>query len=196
MSAKRISAVFLLVLFAVAAAAAGGEPAVDEASGGSGFIPKIVNFVILLGALIFFLRKPVLTMLGGKSDAVRGLLDDARRERTAAETKLAEARIQAAALEAEASRLKERAAADGRTETEKIRELAAREAARIRTLASQEVAVRLQAGIRELKEYTADLAAGLAEARMKERLTAADQVDLIDRSIERLKTIHEEPAAH
>jgi len=195
MSVKRVLAVLLLVPFLVFAAV-NEETAESHESGGSGYIWKVINFVVLFGAMIFFLRKPAMAMLKKKTEMVRDLLDDARRERTTAEAKLAEARIQAATLENEAARLKARAAADGLAETEKIRELAAKEAERIRTLAAQEVAVRLQAGIRELKEYTAELAAGIAEARMKDRLTGADQIDLIDRSIERLKTIHEEPTAH
>ncbi len=55
---------------------------------------------------------------------------------------------------------------------------------RIRTLASQEVDGHLKAGVRELKDYTAELAADLAEERIKNRLTAADQAALIDRSID------------
>ena len=195
MSMIRILAVFLLVPFLMSAAA-GEDAAEHQESGGSGFLWNVVNFVVLFGAMFFFLRKPVAAMLTKKKEMIRDLLDDARRERVTAEAKLAEARIQAEALLNEAARLKDRAAADGRAETERIKELAAKEAERIRTLAAQEVAVRLQAGIRELKEYTAELAAGIAEARMKARLTGADQVDLIDRSIERLKTIHDEPAAH
>ncbi|OQB55158.1 MAG: hypothetical protein BWX98_02137 [Candidatus Aminicenantes bacterium ADurb.Bin147] len=58
------------------------------------------------------------------------------------------------------------------------------------------MAVRLQAGIRELKEYTTELAAGLAEERLKKRLTEADHIDLIDRSIDRLKVMSDESAAH
>jgi F-type H+-transporting ATPase subunit b len=195
MSVKRALAVLLLIPFLVFASV-NEETAESHESGGSGYIWKIINFAVLFGALFFFLRKPAMAMLTKKSEMVRDLLDDARRDRTTAEAKLAEARIQAATLENEAARLKAQATADGLAETEKIRELAAKEAERIRTLAAQEVAVRLQAGIRELKEYTAELAAGIAEARMKDRLTGSDQVDLIDRSIERLKTIHEEPTAH
>ncbi|MCX6567154.1 MAG: ATP synthase F0 subunit B [Candidatus Aminicenantes bacterium] len=194
MSVKRALAVLLLVPFLVFASV-DEKTAESRESGGSGFIWQVINFVILFGAMIFFLRKPVTAMLTKKTEMIRDLLDVARRERLTAEAKLAEARIQAAALENEAARLKARAAADGLAETEKIKELAAKEAERIRTLAAQEVAVRLQAGIRELKEYTAELAADIAETRMKSRLTGADQVELIDRSIERMKSIHEESAA-
>jgi len=194
MSAVRVPAVLLLVLFLAAALPAAGETEHAE-SGGSGYLWKVINFVVLFGAMFYFLRKPVGAMLAGKSEAVRDLLADARSERETAEARLAEAAVRVAELQDEAARLRAQAESDSRTETERIRETAVREAERIRTLASQEVAVRLQAGIRELKEYTAGLAAGLAEARLRERLTGADQVALIDRSIDRLKEIHEERPA-
>ncbi len=195
MRAIRVLAVLLLIPILMAAVS-GGEAAEHQESGGLGFVWKVVNFFVLFGAMFAFLRKPVTAILIKKTETIRGLLNDARRERLTAEAKLADAGVQAVALKNESVRLKERAAAEGRAETERIKKLAVREAERIRTLAAQEVAVRLQAGIRELKEYTAELAAGMAEARMKDRLTGADQVDLIDRSIERLKTIHEESVAH
>lgn len=195
MRAIRVLAVLLLIP-SLMAAVSGGEAAEHQGSGGSGFVWKVFNFLVLFGAMFAFLRKPVTAILVKKTETIRNFLDDARRERLTAEAKLAEAGVQATALKNEAVRLKERATAEGRAETERVGKLAVREAERIRTLAAQEVAVRLQAGIRELKEYTAELAAGMAEARMKDRLTGADQVELIDRSIERLKTIHEESVAH
>jgi F-type H+-transporting ATPase subunit b len=194
MKAVRILFLVLLVLALVPAGAFSAPDEHGEAgteAGGAGFIWKVVNFAVLFGALFFFLRKPLGEMLTKRVDLVRDVLADARQDREKAEAKLADAAARAAALEIEAARLKEKAAEDGRTETERIRALAAREADRIKTLASQEVAFQLQAGIRELKEYTAELAAGLAEERVKKRLTPADQSDLIDRSIDRLKEIHE-----
>jgi len=186
----------LILLMPFLALSQGEEKAAAEPeSGGSGFIWKVVNFAVLFGALFFFLRKPLGEMLAKKTDVIRDILEDAHNDREKAEAKLAEAQARAAALETEAAALKEQAAAEGRAETEKIRALSAREAERIRSLASQEVDIHLQAGIRELKEYTAELAAGLAEDRIRKRLTDADQSALIDRSIGRLKDIHEERAA-
>jgi len=195
MNAFRALAVLLLVSFPAAGFAAGEA---EHAAGGGGldFLWKVINFAVLFGALFYFLRKPLQAMLDKKAETVRDLLADARREREEAEAKLTEAATRVAELQDEAARLKERAAAEARAETERIRNIAAREAERIRTLAAQEVAVRLQAGIRELKEYTTGLAAGLAEDRLKKRLTEADHIDLIDRSIDRLKMISDESAAH
>jgi F-type H+-transporting ATPase subunit b len=155
-------------------------------------ISKLVNFAILFGGLFFLLRKPLTAMLAQRTAAVAASLDEARAARCEAEARLAEARAKVEALEAELVRLRAEAETEGRREKERIREMAAQEAERLRTLARLEVEGHLKAGLRDLKAYTAELAASLAEERLKARLTADDQAALIDKSIAKLKSLHEE----
>jgi len=203
MKRRRLTVLLLLALLTVLTAAAlqdhaapAAEPRSGEASapesGGSGMGGKIINFAILFGGLFFFLRKPMLAMLDKRTKTIERTLSEATAGRAAAEAQLEEARRKAAALEAEMARLKIEAEADGLKEKTHIRELAEKEAERLRTLARQEIEAHLKAGVRELKAMTAGLAAGLAEERLKSRLTEADQGALIDKSIDRLKTLNEE----
>jgi F0F1-type ATP synthase membrane subunit b/b' len=189
MNAKRVAVVLLLVPFLTFMTM---EEGAKTGAGGSGMIGKVINFVILFGALIYFLRKPLTEMLVKKSEEIKASLEEARLARVSAEAQLAEARVRVTALEDEMARMKAQAAIDNLAETERITRLAEKEAERIRTLAAQEVAIRLQAGVRELKAYTADLAAEIAEARIKSRLTEADQAKIIDLSIEKLKKVNAE----
>jgi F0F1-type ATP synthase membrane subunit b/b' len=161
-------------------------------SGGSGMLGKVVNFTLLAGALVFLLRKPLQSALAGRTTAVRASLEEARQARASAEAKLDAARGQVVALESEVALIRSRAETEAAAERDRIRATAAAEAARIRTLAGQDVEAQLKAGIRELKAFTADLAAGLAEERLKRRMTDELHSALIDRSIERLGTLHEE----
>jgi F-type H+-transporting ATPase subunit b len=154
-------------------------------------IGKIINFVLLFGGLFVLLRKPFLALLDKRTKTIERTLAEATEARAAAERQLVEARRKADALQAEMARLKIEAEADGRKEKERIRELAEQEAERLRNLARLEIDAHLRAGIRELKAATAELAAGLAETRLKGRLTEADQSALIDKSIDRLKTLNE-----
>ncbi len=57
--------------------------------------------------------------------------------------------------------------------------------------AEQEIDLQLKAGMQELKEYTAELAATLAEARIKDKITAGEQSALIDKSIDKLAELYE-----
>ena len=168
-----------------------GEAAAHE-SEGSGMVGKIINSALLFGGLFFFLRKPFLALLDKRTRTIERSLAEATEARAAAELQLEAARRKASTLEAEMARLKTEAEADGLKEKERIRELAGKEAERLRVLAHQEIEAHLKAGIRELKAMTAELAAGLAEEHLKSSLTEAGQASLIDKSIDRLKTLHEE----
>jgi F-type H+-transporting ATPase subunit b len=161
-------------------------------SAGSGMLGKVVNFVILFGALIYFLWKPAKQALAKRTDDIRSSLESAREARLAAEAKLGEARGRLAALDAELSRIKTLAEKEASVERDRLRSAAEAETARIRTLAGQDIEARFKAGVRELKIFAAELAAGLAEARLKARMTDDLHGELIDRSIERLGRLHEE----
>jgi F-type H+-transporting ATPase subunit b len=153
---------------------------------------KVINFVVLFGALAFVLYKPARNFLAKRTRDIQLSLDEAREGRLRAEAKLEEARAKLAALEGDMGRLRVEAEAEGRAETERIKALAEKEAQRIQSFTQQEIDLQLKAGIQELKEYTAGLAASLAEGRMKLRLTPEDQSGLIDKSITDLTKLHEE----
>jgi F-type H+-transporting ATPase subunit b len=163
-----------------------------QASGSGGMLGKVINFVILFGGVTFALYKPARNFLVQRTRDIQASLDEARDGRLRAEAKLEEARAKLAALEGDVARLRAQAEAEGRAETERIRALAEKEARRIQAFTQQEVDLQLKAGIQELKEYTAGLAASLAEDRMKRRLTPDDQSGLIDKSIADLTELHEE----
>ena len=166
-----------------------------EAAGGSGLLGKVINFVLLFGGLVMVLRKPLREFLRKRTEAIRAQMKDAQTARLEAEGKLEEARRKIAALEDEVIRMKKDAEAGGLKDKERIRALAAKEESRIRSFAEQEIDLQLKAGIRELKEYTAELAASLAEARIKDKITAGEQSALIDRSINKLAELHEKSSS-
>jgi F-type H+-transporting ATPase subunit b len=166
-----------------------------EAAGGSGLLGKVINFVLLFGGLVMILRKPLREFLRKRTEAIRAQMKDAQTARLEAEAKLDEARRKIADLEVEVIRMKEDAEAGGLKDKERIRALAAKEESRIRSFAEQEIDLQLKAGIRELKEYTAELAASLAEARIKDKITAGEQSALIDRSINQLAELHEKSSS-
>lgn len=188
---KTAAAVLLLVpLFLFMAPDEGAE-----AAGGSGMLGKVINFALLFGGLVMVLRKPLREFLRKRTEAIRARMKDAQTARLEAEAKLDEARRKIAALEDEVIRMIKDAEAGGLKDKERIRALAAKEESRIRSFAEQEIDLQLKAGIRELKEYTAELAASLAEARLKDKITASEQSALIDRSIDKLAELHEKSSS-
>lgn len=202
---NRRAAAFFLVLCVLAAfpalsAQESGHQAEPQAghnaeghaeSGSSGMLGKVINFVLLFGALGYFLYKPLMNFLSKRTSDIRASLDEARVAREEAERKLAETQTRIAALEGEAARMKSEAEAEGRRAREDIRTLAEKEAERIRSLSAQEIDLRVKAGVQELKERTIELAAELAAARMNKAINADGHSSLIDKSIEDLEQFHE-----
>jgi F-type H+-transporting ATPase subunit b len=185
---KAALAVLLLVPFLLFMSAEGEA----RESGSSGMLGKIINFAVLCGVLTFALYKPARKYLTQRGRDIQAALDEAQAARKKAEARLEEARAKLADLEGDMARLRSEAEAEGRAETGRIQALAEKESRRIRAFTQQEIDLQLKAGLQELKEYTAGLAASLAEARMKARLTPEDQAALIDKSIAGLTDLHEE----
>jgi len=154
---------------------------------------KAVNFVILFGGLAFLLRKPLAAILRKKSadisDAIR-LADESKGE---AARKYAESEARMSGLEADVRRMKSEAEGDARREKERITRLAAEESERIRRFTEQEIEEQVRGGVRDLKAYAAEKATSLARERIRKKLTPEGQAALIDKSIERLSRLHEEP---
>jgi len=187
---KRALAVLLIAPLFLFFAPAAEEP---PSSGSSGMLGNVVNFVILAGALLVVLRKPIRDLLDKRTRDIEIMIVEAQEARRDALAKLEEAQKRAALLDDEIARIRQDAQVQGLREKERIRALGEKEVERIRIFAEQEIDLLLKAGIQELKNYTAELAAALAETRLQQRITQEDHAGLIDKSIERLAERHEIP---
>ena len=184
---RRYGLILLLVpffLFMSAEEGAGPSALLD-------FVGKSVNFLLLFGTLAWLGAKPIKALLDKRALAIKAELEEAVRSRETAERKLAEIQERLKSLEAEASGLKRDAEEAGQRSRELILEQARREAERIKTLAGQEIDLQVKAGIREVRAHVADLAAGLAEERLRLRLTPESHKRLIDQSIEKIDELYE-----
>jgi F-type H+-transporting ATPase subunit b len=155
------------------------------------FIGKSVNFLLLFGTLAYLGAKPIKAFLERRSLDIKAELEEAEASRKTAEQKLVEIRERMKSLEAEAAGLKKAAEEEGRKSQALILEQARRETERIQSLAGQEIDLQVKAGIKEIRVHVADLAAGLAEDRLRRRLTPEAHKRLIDKSIERLDELYE-----
>jgi len=164
-----------------------------EASAAMDFLGKVVNFLILFGGLTFVARKPVKAMLAKRAVDVGESIAQAEKDRAASESLAAESRAKLAGLEAEVGALKAEAEEAGRRETGRIARAAREEAERLKKLTRQELDEQVRLGVRELKAYAAARATELARERIRKRLTPEVQSALIERSIDRLSRLHEEP---
>ncbi len=172
-----------------------GWAAEEETSGRSAsadFLGKVVNFVILFGALGYILRKPLKKFLDDRVAKTRSNLKTAEDDALEARSKLKSIEERALALGPEIEALRERAEADGLAEKARILKAAEAEAARLKGFSEQEIEALVRAGIRELKEYAGDKAISLALERVRDRLTPESQSRLVDASIDKLAQAYEE----
>jgi len=188
---KPVLAVLLVIPLILGMTAGEGS----KASGAGDLIGKIINFAVLFGGLFLILRKPLRDYLAKRTRDIQSALDEARDARLDAERKLEDIRQRIARLEDEAARLRKDAELEGLREKERIEALAEKEAGRIRSFARQEIESEVKAGIQELKEFTTEKAASLAEARLKDKITGEGQSALIDKSIEKLADLHEKSSS-
>lgn len=191
--ASVLAAVVIMIAASALVLAAEEGPAKPSAS--ADFLGKVINFVILFGALGYVLRKPLRKFLTDQVELVRSGLRHAEETALEAQAKLRSIEERAGTLEAEIEDMKGKAEADGRTEKDRIIGAARREAARLQMFSEQEIEAQVRASIRQLKEYSADKAMALALDRLGARLTPEAQSRLIDASIEKLAEVHEETSS-
>jgi F-type H+-transporting ATPase subunit b len=173
---------------------AGAEHAADAAAshdGWSAVIAKAVNFTILVGVLVYFLRAPLKDYLTGRIGKVREDLVTAAETRETAARQLAEIAAKLAALPAEIEALKKRGAEDLAAERARIEQEAQAERQRVIEHTRREIEMRLRVAKRELLELAADLAVTVAAERIRTSITPDDQARLVDRYASQLQEVRQ-----
>jgi F-type H+-transporting ATPase subunit b len=176
------------------AAAPSGQAAHGAAAEGGheegspwGFIGKIVNFALLVGTLVYFLRAPLSNYLATRRTQVRADLDAAEAMKRSAAEQIAQMEAKLKALPRELEELKARGQAEIAAEEARIRELAESERIRLVEQVSREIDQQVRMAQRALVEHAADLAVSVAEKRIKRDITSDDQARLVDAFLDQVK---------
>jgi F-type H+-transporting ATPase subunit b len=175
-----------LVVAILLLAVVGGSDvhAASEAGAGGGLLSmfaKLLNFAILLGALVYFLKTPLSAYLVSRSAQIRQDLVTAAQMKATAAARLADIEQQMRALPGELESLKARGAEDVKAERARIAQAAAAERDRLLDQTRREIDSRLRIAKRELTAHVADLAVGVARRRIEQSITPDDQLRLVDR---------------
>ena len=148
---------------------------------------KLLNFGILVGVLVYFLKTPIAGYLSGRSAQIRQDLITAAEMRRTATAQLEEIQKRLSELPGELAVLKSRGEEDVRAEKIRIAETARIERERLLDQTRREVAMRLRIARRELTEYAARLAVQVAHDRIQRTITPDDQLRLVDRYTAQLR---------
>jgi F-type H+-transporting ATPase subunit b len=150
-------------------------------------IAKVVNFAILGGVLVYFLKTPIATYLATRSTQIRQDLVTAAELRSTATAQLADIERKLQALPTELEKLRRQGEQDVKAEQARITKAAADERERLIAQTHREIEARLRVAKRQLTEHAADLAIKIAEERIKRTITPDDQLRLVDRYAAQLR---------
>lgn len=143
------------------------------------FFLRLVNFVILLAALIYLLKKPIASFFTKRREDIQGLLTELEAKRREADKKSAEYQAKLSALEAETKKIISELIAEGEAEKAKIIDAAHRQAEYLKEQAKLAIQQEIKAAKESLQEEIAELSVVEAEKILRDKLFASDQERLI-----------------
>jgi F-type H+-transporting ATPase subunit b len=179
---KRLLQLSLLGLILVAPAAfaqespaqEAGQPAEDSLA-----VWKWANFVLLVGGLGYLIGKGAGPFFAERSRKIREDMAQAHEMWKSAEARASEVERKLANLEAEIAAFRVESQEEAQSETRRMRLQTAAEVARVKEHAQQEIAAAGKAARLELKRYSAELAIGLAQEKVRRRITPDTQDALV-----------------
>jgi F-type H+-transporting ATPase subunit b len=149
---------------------------------------KTVNLFILVGALVYLLRKPMGEFFRSRSASITKSLDEGRKALEASQARLKEVEVKLGKLEAEIAAFKESAMREMEADRARMQQAAAEEAARIVDSARAQMDTAVRAARLELKGYAATKAVALAEDLIRARLDDSGQRRLVTQFASTLET--------
>lgn len=178
----------LIVMLGVLTAACFAQEEKKKEGGESNVMMwKWANFLVLAGALGYLIGKNAPPYFRTRSAEIRRDMDNAAEERRKAEERAAAVDLRLANLETEIAALHTEAQQEVQAETERLSQHTAAEIAKIQARAEQEIIFAGKAARMELKRHAAELAVGLAEQKIRARMTPDAQDVLVRGFVRDLK---------
>ncbi len=148
---------------------------------------KWANFLLLAGILGYMIGKNAGPFFAARSAGIRKDMDESLRQRQEAEATVADVARRLANLEQDIAALRAQSENEGKAETARMAQQTASEIAKIQAHAEQEIASAGKAARMSLKKYSAELAMGLAEQKVRARMTPATEDALVQGFVRNLK---------
>ncbi|MER3427632.1 MAG: hypothetical protein C4334_05970 [Pyrinomonas sp.] len=147
---------------------------------------RVLNLLIFVAALYYFLRRPVGEVLRTRREAIKRELEQAKRERDAALTKLQEVDARLARLDQEVAEVRAQAEREAAEERERIARATEEEIKRLREQAAREIESAAKAARASLREFAAEQSVRLAEEMIKGDLRPEDDARLVRKYVEEI----------
>jgi F-type H+-transporting ATPase subunit b len=142
---------------------------------------QVVNIAIVVGLLVYLLRRPAPTFFNTRAKEIEDLLEKAMREKEEANARLKEVEAKMAHLSDEVAEIERSSKEAAEAERQKVLDEAEAAKERIRSDAAEEMDRKLKDARRELKAYAADLAVKMAREILADNISESDEARLQDR---------------
>jgi F-type H+-transporting ATPase subunit b len=147
---------------------------------------QLANLIAFLGALVYFVARPLAQAFGRRQQAVEERILQARKRREEAARLETEIHERLARLDQDLAEVRARGLAEGENARAALIRKADEEAERVRREAELEIARRLAFAREELRRTAADLTASAALARLSSEITDDDRRRLLDEALSNL----------
>jgi len=146
---------------------------------GPGEIWKWANFVILAVGVGYLVGKHLPPLFASRKTEIQHGITESQKMKQDAERRAAEMDARLAALGADIEKFRVQSGAEMRQEGERIAQETTAQIKRIEAQAAIEIETAGKTARRQLKEYAAELALGLAEERLRARMDTATESTLV-----------------
>jgi len=170
---KRVLVLVMLGAATLAAAETAGPAEVSP-------IWKWANFAILAVGLGYLMAKSLPPLFASRTKEIQKGISESQQMRMDAERRSAEMDARLNALGADIEKFKTQSAAEMQQESERISRETLAQIKKIEQQAAVELESVGKTARRQLKEYAAELAMGLAEERLRARIDGATESALVD----------------
>jgi F-type H+-transporting ATPase subunit b len=176
--------VFLTMGIGTVLAASGAE------SGTKGWVAtdtyRLMNFIVLLAALIFILRKPISQALSSRITSIREQLESLEAQKAEAEKQLAQYNEKLSQLEKEAEKIVKSYVEQGNEAKAKILKEAQETAEKLQAQARRNIEHEFGKARLELQREVVEKSLLKAEETLKKAITARDQEKLVDEYLDKV----------
>jgi len=155
-----------------------GRPYEEEMS--APFIFMVLNFILLLILLAWKAKPAIEKLAADRHDQIKTALDEAAKLRTQAADRLAEYQARLAKADSEIKSMIEGMRADAEADKKRILEAADRQAVQMQKDADARIAAEIQLARTALTREVSYAATAAAEKLLKEKMTPADQQQVIN----------------
>lgn len=145
---------------------------------------KFLNLAIFVALLVYVLKKPLSDAFRARRDAIRSELIRAEEEKKAALAKLTSAEARLASLDNERQLVLNRAKKEADAEKARILDHAEGEVAKLREQTEGEISRLTQQTKAELKRYSAEVSVSRAEEKLRSRIDANTDAELVRSGIQ------------